>query len=64
MRTSDKNLERERGRKMTETSSLNAYYAEMYALGCSVCGEHNLEEELCFNCKGSRECLNCCGCEV
>ena len=42
---------------------LSAYYETLHALGCSVCGEFNLEEYLCFNCKGSRECLNCCGCE-
>ena len=31
-------------------------------LKCTVCGELNLDEYLCFNCKGSRECTNCCGC--
>ena len=30
---------------------------------CSICGENNLDDELCFNCKASRECVNCCGCE-
>jgi hypothetical protein len=33
------------------------------AVACTVCGLFNLEEYLCFNCKGSLECLNCCGCE-
>lgn len=32
-------------------------------LKCTVCGESNLDEMLCFNCKGMGECLNCCGCE-
>ncbi len=34
------------------------------AVACTVCGEFNLAEELCFNCKGTLECVNCCGCEV
>ncbi len=33
------------------------------AVVCTVCGEFNLAEELCFNCKGTLECVNCCGCE-
>lgn len=32
-------------------------------VACTVCGEFNLQEELCFNCKGTLECVNCCGCE-
>lgn len=34
--------------------------AEM--LTCSVCKKKNLDEYLCFNCKQSRECTDCCGC--
>lgn len=33
------------------------------AVACTVCSKFNLEEELCFNCKGILECVNCCGCE-
>jgi hypothetical protein len=32
-------------------------------VACTVCGEFNLETQLCFNCKSLLECLNCCGCE-
>jgi hypothetical protein len=32
-------------------------------VACTVCGQFNLAEYLCFNCKGSLECVNCCGCE-
>ena len=32
-------------------------------VACTVCGKFNLETELCFNCKGMLECLECCGCE-
>jgi hypothetical protein len=31
-------------------------------VACTVCHAFNLEEKLCFNCKGSLECVNCCGC--
>jgi len=31
-------------------------------LKCTICGELNLDEMLCFNCKASRECVDCCGC--
>lgn len=41
----------------------NERHAKVIELGCSVCGEKNLDEYACFNCRGSRECLNCCGCE-
>lgn len=40
----------------------NRRHAEAVALGCSVCGKFNLDEYLCPTCKGSRECVNCCGC--
>lgn len=29
---------------------------------CTVCGQHNLAEELCPNCKAMLECVECCGC--
>jgi hypothetical protein len=32
-------------------------------VACTVCQTFNLESELCFNCKATLECLNCCGCE-
>lgn len=32
-------------------------------LVCKICNRRNLDEELCFNCKGMRECIRCCGCE-
>jgi hypothetical protein len=32
-------------------------------VACTICHAFNLEEELCFNCKGTLECVNCCGCE-
>lgn len=31
--------------------------------GCTICGQLNLDEEACYNCKASQECVNCCGCE-
>ena len=51
--------ELERG-KMTVT-----YHevTDFSTVACTVCHTFNLEEELCFNCKGSLECVNCCGCE-
>lgn len=32
-------------------------------LKCSVCEREVLDYLLCFNCKGLRECVECCGCE-
>jgi hypothetical protein len=40
----------------------NERFAKIVEQGCSVCGEKNLEEYLCPNCQGDRECTNCCGC--
>jgi len=41
----------------------NERHARSIEMGCSVCGEKNLDEYACFNCKATRECINCCGCE-
>lgn len=40
----------------------NERHAKLIEQGCSVCGEFNLDEYLCYNCKGSLECTECCGC--
>ena len=34
----------------------------MSDLACTICGEKNLDYDSCFNCKGMKECINCCGC--
>lgn len=36
---------------------------DLTTVACKVCNQFNLDEELCFNCKASLECVNCCGCE-
>jgi hypothetical protein len=36
---------------------------DLATVPCSVCGKLGLEEYLCFNCKGTLECVFCCGCE-
>lgn len=41
----------------------NERHAKVIEQGCSVCGEKNLDEYACFNCKATGECINCCGCE-
>lgn len=35
---------------------------DLTTVACTVCGEFNLDEYLCYNCKGSLECTDCCGC--
>jgi ribosomal protein L32 len=42
-----------------------SYYAikDFTTVACTVCGEFNLDHNLCFNCKNLLECLDCCGCE-
>ena len=51
--------------KVKEKQVMDTYYEYWTPerLKCTVCGELNLDEMMCFNCKGSRECLNCCGCD-
>lgn len=51
--------ERERGREMLTYHEIT----DFSTVACTVCGDFNLETELCFNCKGMLECLECCGCE-
>lgn len=29
---------------------------------CVICKTNDLMEDGCFNCKGMRECIECCGC--
>ena len=45
---------------------MSATYHEVIdftTVACTVCGEFNLDHNLCFNCKNLLECLDCCGCE-